>query len=170
MKKVLFVLVFVLAGCREDQAGIAPDPIAMTEDALGHFCQMALSEMPGPKAQIFLDGQPYPIFFAQARDGIAYLKEPEKTAAILAFYVSDMSRAASWDDPGADNWIAATDAHFVVGADIEGGMGAPELVPFGDLAGAQDFAASNGGLVMGLDDIPVEAVLGGVDFDSNEGS
>jgi copper chaperone NosL len=170
MKKVLILLVVLLSGCREDQAGIAPDPIAMTDDALGHFCQMALSEMSGPKAQIFLDGQPFPIFFAQARDGIAYLKEPEKTAEILAFYVSDMSRAASWDDPGSDNWIAASDAHFVVGADIEGGMGAPELVPFGDLDDAQAFAASNGGLVMGLDGIPADAVLGGVDFDSNEGS
>ena len=170
MKKVAIALVVLLAGCREDQASVAPDPVAMTDDALGHFCQMALSEMTGPKAQIFLDGQPFPIFFAQARDGIAYLKEPEKTAGILAFYVSDMSHATSWDDPGADNWIAAKDAHFVVGADIKGGMGAPELVPFGDLSDARAFAASNGGLVMGLDSIPEDAVLGGVDFDSNEGS
>jgi nitrous oxide reductase accessory protein NosL len=30
----------------------------MTEEAVGHFCQMELLEHPGPKAQAHLDGLP----------------------------------------------------------------------------------------------------------------
>jgi copper chaperone NosL len=159
------LLVFVLvAGCRDDVAVLAPEPVAMTDDAVSHYCMMSLEEHPGPKAQIHLDGVPDPIFFAQVRDGIAYLKQPERSAGIIAIYVSNMSRAPSWGAPGIDNWIAAEDAIFVVGADVTGGMGAPELAPFETEDAARDFAALHGGEVMRLDQIPAEAVLGAVEI------
>lgn len=52
----------------------------------------------------------------------------------------------------------------MVGADVVGGMGAPELVPFSDPAAAQDFAATHGGAVMTLDEIPDTAVLAPVEL------
>jgi copper chaperone NosL len=164
MRYASLILTVLLAGCRDDDVAQAPDPVVMTEEAVSHFCMMSLDEHPGPKAQIHLEGMPYPIFFAQVRDGIAYLKMPERTARISAVYVSNMSRAPSWDAPGDENWIAAEEAVFVVGADVTGGMGAPELAPFETEQAAQDFAALHGGEVMLLQDIPEEAVLGAVEI------
>ena len=161
--KRLLLATLLLAACQEDEAR-APDPVVMTDEALGHFCLMQLDEHPGPKAQIHLAGLPDPIFFAQVRDALAYVKGPERDAEIRAFYVSDMGAAASWAVPGIDNWTDATTAHFVVGADVTGGMGAPEIAPFSDPGPAQAFADREGGKVMTLEAIPPEVVLAPVDI------
>lgn len=158
------ILLVLLTACREDETASAPPPAPLTAEAAGHYCGMDLMEMPGPKAQVALEGYPEPVFFSQVRDGIAYLRSPEQDARILAFYVSDMSRAKDWADPGADNWIAAGDAWFVVGSRVAGGMGAPEIVPFDAEADASRFAAANGGTVLRLDQIPTEAALAPVDI------
>jgi len=159
----LWLAALLLAACREDAAR-APDPVTMTGEALGHFCLMQLDQHPGPKAQIHLAGLPDPIFFAQVRDALAYLKGPERDADIAVVYVSDMGAATSWDAPGIDNWTDAADAHFVVGADVTGGMGAPEIVPFSEAGAARAFAAREGGTVMSLDAIPPGRVLAPVDI------
>ncbi len=161
MRRAL-ALVLLLAACKEELVEM-PSPVAMTDEALGHFCMMTLSDMDGPKAQIHLQGVPDPIFFAQVRDGVAYLKEPEQTLPITAFYVSDMSFAPSWETPGIANWLPAEEAHFVVGAEVTGGMGAPELAPFSKVEDAEAFAAERGGTVLPLADIPAGAVLGAVE-------
>ncbi|MFN3547068.1 MAG: nitrous oxide reductase accessory protein NosL [Mesorhizobium sp.] len=160
MNRLLLAVIAVVAlsACKEE-AAVRPPPVAMTAEALGHYCQMNLLEHPGPKAQVHLAGLDAPLFFSQVRDAIAYQRMPEQSHAILAIYVSDMGAAPSWDDPGADNWISAHDAVFVVGATIAGGMGAPELVPFADRAAAADFLARNGGEMLALSSIPEEAVL-----------
>lgn len=161
--KRLLVALLLLTACKEEVAEM-PDAVPMTADALGHFCLMQLDDHPGPKAQIHLAGLPDPIFFAQVRDALAYVKGSERDADIRAFYVSDMGKAAGWEVPGIDNWTDAATAHFVVGADVTGGMGAPEIVPFFDLGAARAFAAEKGGSVMLLDAIPPEAVLAPVDI------
>lgn len=165
--KRLLLAVLLLAACQEEEAR-APDPVSMTGEALGHFCMMQLDQHPGPKAQIHLSGLPDPIFFAQVRDALAYVKGPERDADILAFYVSDMGVAASWALPGIDNWSDAATAHFVVGADVTGGMGAPEIAPFSDAVAARAFATRKGGQVMRLEDIPAEAVLAPVEVTLEE--
>ena len=155
-----FVLILLLAACREEAAQ-SVTAVALSEDAIGHFCQMNLVEHPGPKAQVHLEGLPgAPLFFSQVRDAVAYQRMPEQSHPILAIWVNDMGAAgATWDDPGATNWIDAADAHFVVGAAVAGGMGAPELVPFSDPDAAAAFAAQNGGAVMRLAEIPDDAAL-----------
>ncbi|MGR3462135.1 MAG: nitrous oxide reductase accessory protein NosL [Roseovarius sp.] len=162
MKRFLLAAL-LLAACREEEAR-APDPVTMTDAARGYLCRMQVDRQPGPKAQVHLAGLPDPIFFDQVRDALAYLKGPERDARIAAVYVSDMGRAPSWDAPGPDNWTEADTAHFVVGADVTGGMGAPEIVPFSDAAAARAFAADKGGEVMTLDAIPPETVLAPVDI------
>jgi copper chaperone NosL len=159
-RTALALLVAALLGaCREDDAQIVPAAVPMTDDALGYYCQMALAEHPGPKGQIHLKGVSAPLFFSQVRDAIAYQRMPEQSHEIAAVYVSDMALAPSWDDPGANNWILAATAHFVVGSNAVGGMGAAEIVPFSDPAAAQAFAAARGGRVVGLDAITDADVL-----------
>jgi len=156
-----------LAGCKDDAVSLAiPEPIVLTEEAAGHYCQMVILEHPGPKAQVHLEGFSAPLWFSQVRDGIAYLKSPEQSADILVLYVNDMGEAVSWQEPGIDNWIDAATAYFVVESNAIGGMGAPEIAPFSELAKAQQFVTEHGGTVMFLDEISTETVLSPVKFDT----
>ncbi|MCB4458106.1 nitrous oxide reductase accessory protein NosL [Leisingera sp. McT4-56] len=165
MKRLILAAALVLSACQEEEAKAPPAPVELTEAALSYFCQMNVAEHGGPKGQIHLNGFPAPLFFAQVRDLAAYVKSPERDAEITAIYVSDMGAAASWEHPGTDNWINANEAHFVVGSNVAGGMGAPEVVPFASPEAAARFSQRYGGTVAGFEGIPDEAVLGPVDLD-----
>ncbi|PKP72230.1 MAG: copper resistance protein CopZ [Alphaproteobacteria bacterium HGW-Alphaproteobacteria-5] len=151
-------ILITLSACREEVADLPP-PVTMSAAAVGHYCQMNILEHPGPKAQVHLAGLAQPLFFSQVRDAIAYQRLPEQSGLIRAIYVNDMGVAPNWEDTGADNWIDATKAFFVVGSARMGGMGAPELVPFAESGAAAGFAAQNGGEVLRLAAIPDEDVL-----------
>ncbi|WP_375554010.1 nitrous oxide reductase accessory protein NosL [Roseovarius mucosus] len=154
-------LLLALAACKEEVA-TRPDPVPLTAEATGHYCQMDLLEHPGPKAQVHLEGLDHPLFFSQVRDAIAYQRMPEQSHAITAIYVNDMAAAASWDQPGAENWIDATSAHYVVGSTATGGMDAPELVPFLEAKDAAAFADTRGGHVLRLAEVADTDVLSAV--------
>ena len=158
MKRAL-LFALALAACNEEVAQNT-DPLPLVPETLGYFCQMNLLEHEGPKGQVHLDGLPgAPLFFSQVSDLVTYLRLPEQSNTVLAIYVSDMGAdGATWDQPGAANWTDAKTATYVVGADVTGGMGAPELAPFADPAKAEAFAAMHGGSVMGLEAIPDSAL------------
>ena len=163
MKFLALTLLLALGACTRE---VAQDtaPQEMTAETLGHYCQMNLLEHPGPKAQVHLKGMPAPLFFSQVRDAIAYTRAPEQVAPILAIYVNDMGRAgATWEKPGDGNWVDAKTAFFVVGSGREGGMGAPETVPFTVLAKAEAFAKAEGGKVLELAAITDAMVLAPVE-------
>ncbi|SPF76104.1 hypothetical protein ALP8811_01104 [Aliiroseovarius pelagivivens] len=164
MKRLILLAALTLAACNEDEAKAPPPPADLTEQALSYFCQMNIAEHGGPKGQIHLEGHPAPLFFAQVRDLMAYLKSPERDAEITAVYVSDMGAAPSWSEPGISNWIPVGEASFVVGAPVAGGMGAPEIVPFVNPEAATAFVETYGGEVLLLDAIPDDAVLAPVDL------
>ena len=124
--------VLTLAACEEEAA--APAARALTDEAIGHYCGMMLTEHEGPKGQILLEGVDDPVWFSSARDAVAFTLLPEEPKDIAAIYVSDMGKAPSWADPGADNWTDARTASFVIGSAAEGGMGGAEAVPFADRA------------------------------------
>jgi len=156
---VLLAALLLLSACKEDVAQ-AIVPQEMTPETLGHYCQMNLLEHPGPKAQVFLEGNAAPLFFSQVRDAIAYARGPEQVAPIVAVYVNDMGAAgATWDAPGKGNWIAADKAFYVVGSARQGGMGAPETVPFSSRKQAAAFALAEGGRVLALADVTDAMVL-----------
>ena len=159
---VLGMLAALLAGgCDDkDSAANAPPPVALTAEAVGHFCGMTLVEHPGPKGQILLRGNDRPVWFSSARDAIAFTMLAEEAKTLRAIYVSDMGRAETWDQPGATNWVEARRAHFVVGSNRLGGMGAAEAVPFSDRQAADRFAAEHGGRVVAFAQIPRDWVLG----------
>lgn len=162
---ILLALSLTLAACKEEPAQDLT-PVEMTAETLGHFCQMNLLEHPGPKAQVHLEGLPgAPLFFSQVRDAIAYQRMPEQSLPMLAIWVNDMGApGATWQVPGDGNWIAADTAFYVLGSAREGGMGAPETVPFSTRAAAEAFAQAEGGKVLTLAEIPEEAVLAPVEM------
>ncbi|EBA16854.1 nitrous oxide reductase accessory protein [Roseobacter sp. SK209-2-6] len=162
---LLAAATLALTACQEEEAKAPPAPVELTQTALSYFCQMNIAEHGGPKGQIHLEGYPAPLFFAQVRDMVAYLKGPERDADITAVYVSDMGVAASWAEPGADNWINVSDAVFVIDSNVAGGMGAPELVPFATAEAAQAFVDRYGGYTGTLEEIPAEVALGPIDLD-----
>ncbi|MDI4233249.1 nitrous oxide reductase accessory protein NosL [Bradyrhizobium sp. Arg237L] len=169
MKRIAVVhtllALILLAGCNEKQQTALPLPHAMTAEAIGRYCGMNVLEHPGPKGQILTAGLIEPVWFSSARDAIAFTMLPDEPKDIQAIYVSDMAKAPSWDKPGADNWVEARKALFVIGSRIKGGMGGAEAVPFSNRAAAEKFVAENGGQIVGFTEVPRDYVLG-----SNESS
>ena len=124
----------VLAACeRSTPTAAAPPPIEVTADATGHYCGMLLAEHEGPKGQIHLSSRSEPVWFSSVRDTVSFLRLPEEARDIAAVYVNDMGKAANWEDPEDGTWIDAREAWFVIESDRRGGMGAPEIVPFGTI-------------------------------------
>ena len=154
----LFMMV-ALQGCGQEGTEEPPKPFELTSSATGHYCGMTVMEHAGPKGQVILASQSEPVWFSSARDTIAFTILPEEPKDISAIYVSDMAKAASWKDPGANNWVDARKAHFVIGSTVQGGMGAPETVPFSDRAAADKFVAEHGGRIVTFDQIPQDYVL-----------
>jgi copper chaperone NosL len=70
-----------------------------------------------------------------------------------------MAKAPTWDKPGADNWVDARQAFFVIGSDRKGGMGATEAVPFSTEEAAKAFVGDHGGDVVRFDAVPRDYIL-----------
>jgi copper chaperone NosL len=156
----LLVVLALFAGCSQQEELPMPAPFTLDAEAIGRYCGMNVLEHDGPKGQIILTRIPEAIWFSSARDAVAFTKLPDEPKNIAAIYVSDMAAAKSWEQPGADNWIDAKKAFFVIGSRQRGGMGTAETVPFSTEEAALAFAAANGGKVMRFDDIPLDYVLG----------
>jgi copper chaperone NosL len=162
------VVAITVSACNEQGSKTeVPTPVALTEESVGHYCNMTILEHTGPKAQIFLANNPHPIWFSQVRDGIAFIRSPEEQEDAVVVYVNDMGKATEWDFPGDDTWIDANEAWFVIESRKTGGMGTPEVIPFGDQQTASAFTAENGGLVVQLAGIPDAYVLGPVGLGQN---
>lgn len=157
------VLAFA-AACQPEIEAEPPRAVAMTAEAVGHYCQMNILEHEGPKAQIHLVGLQHPIWFSQIRDAVAFTRLPEETAEVAAIYVQDMAKAKNWTEPGADNWIDSREATFVINSSMTGGMGAPEAVPFGTKQAAESFISQYGGIAVAFDAIPDAYVLSPVEI------
>ncbi len=157
--------VALLAGCSEQEIASVPQPIIMSEEAVGHYCQMIVLEHDGPKAQVHLAGMDAPLWFSQIRDAFVFDRLPEETAEVAAIYVNDMGAAGSWEEPGADNWIAADQALYVIDSSRRGGMGAPEFVPFATEDAARAFTQDFGGTIISYAEITDAMVLEPVDVD-----
>jgi copper chaperone NosL len=157
---IAFLLPVVLLGCDDKRAAQVPPPHNMTVEVIGRYCGMNVLEHPGPKGHIFVASLIEPVWFSSVRDAIAFTVLPEEPKDIQAIYVSDMGKAPSWEKPGADNWVEARKALFVLGSRAKGGMGGEEAVPFSERAAAEKFVAENGGRIVSFAEVPREYVLG----------
>jgi len=164
----LVAAAITVSACSEQQpAAEIPSPVALSEESVGHYCNMAILEHTGPKAQIHLAGNPHPIWFSQVRDGIAFTRSPEENYEMVVVYVNDMGKASEWDYPGFETWIDAREAWFVIDSRQTGGMGTQEVIPFGTEQAASGFVEENGGQVVQLAEIPDAYVLGPIGLDDD---
>ena len=163
IRKLALAMVCIgLLGACDSDGDVVPPPQALTDDAVGVYCGMILTEHAGPKAQVFEKSRDTPLWFTAVRDAIAYTRLPGEGQRTVALYVHDMARAESWEKPQPDGiWIASETAFYVVGSEMRGGMGMRETVPFGAIEAAQAFAAKYGGQVMRFEEIPNTALLPG---------
>lgn len=164
MKKLLSILAaaLLLAACGSETGNTPPPlPQPITDSAIGHYCTMNLAEHVGPKAQVFLNGEPNkPVWFSTIKQVFGYTKLPEEPKGIAAIYVTDMGQVADWNTPNADNaWTDAYKAYYVIESRFIGGMGAEDALPFADKAKAEAFAAQNGGRVVRFDEMPEEYIF-----------
>jgi copper chaperone NosL len=152
-----------------DQAAEAPPPAEYGGEATGYFCGMLLAEHGGPKGQVHLQSRETPLWFSSVRDTVAFTLLEGEPKDVLAIYVNDMGRAADWQAPEPDTWVTLAEAWFVIESRRLGGMGLPEVVPFGAAAAAESFAAEHGGRVVRLAEIPADYVLGMPDLPAEGG-
>ena len=151
----------LLTACGEQDsqhAASVPTPHAITRDAIGYYCNMIVVDHLGPKGQVHISGRDEPVWFTSVRDTIVFTMLPEEPKNIAAIYVNDMGHS-NWERPGADTWIDARKAWYVVGSNKVGGMGAPEAVPFAEKTDAASFAERHGGHVVAFTDVPRDYVL-----------
>lgn len=153
---ILFIL--ILSACEEQAPIEVPPAQTLTRDASGYYCLMTVVYHKGPKGQIILTDNKV-LWFTSVRDTIAFTLSPEEPKNIAAIYVNDMSNA-EWDNPGADNWIDAKKAWYVLGSNKVGGMDAPEAVPFATKAKAEQFAQEHSGEVHAFSAIPKDYIQG----------
>jgi len=152
------LIILLLGACGRNQPVEVPPAQKLTRDANGYYCLMTVTDHSGPKGQILLTGQQQTLWFTSVRDTIAFTLSPEEPKNIAAIYVNDMTNA-NWDDPGADNWIDAHKAWYVLGSTRSGGMGSAEAVPFSTKASAELFASQQGGKIYTFASIPPEYIL-----------
>lgn len=164
---VAAVALTLLSACSQQEEAAAPDPFPLDAEAIGRYCGMNVLEHDGPKGQIILTRIPEPIWFSSARDAVAFTMLPDEPKNIAAIYVSDMAVAASWDEPGADNWIDARTAYYVLHSRQRSGMDTAETIPFSTEDAARAFSDANGGEIVRFADIPLDYVLGGADEDDD---
>ncbi|WP_442897032.1 nitrous oxide reductase accessory protein NosL [Enterovirga sp.] len=155
----------LMGGCKEE-AEAPPPPFALTREAMGRYCGMNVAEHGGPKGQVILARYIEPIWFSTARDAIAFTMLPDEPKDIRAIYVSDMAKAPSWEKPGAENWIDAKGAYFVLDSRRNSAMGTREAVPFSSEGAAAAFAREHGGHVLRFGDLPRDYILDAAGADS----
>jgi len=157
IKFIILLFVLTLTGCEKTAPVDVPAANKLTREASGYYCLMTVVYHKGPKGQVILtDGKVN--WFTSVRDTISFTLLPEEPKNIAAIYVNDMSNA-EWDDPGAENWILAKDAWYVLGSGRSGGMGAAEAVPFSSKESANKFASEEGGKVYAFSSIPESYIL-----------
>ncbi len=150
--------ILLLTGCFEDDL---PPPVAraLTVDAIGYYCNMTITDHPGPKGQIHRAGGQKPLWFSSVRDAVAFTMLADEAKDVVAVYVHDMGGKRNWSTPGDGGWIEARSAWFVLDSRRRGGMGMAEAVPFADKAEATGFMARHGGNMVDWRGIPQDYIL-----------
>ncbi|MGM0605006.1 MAG: nitrous oxide reductase accessory protein NosL [Halobacteriota archaeon] len=154
--------VVAIAGCLGD-AESAPEPVALDDGQACDECGMVIGEHPGPNGQVYFEGDrpadrdgpawfcsgvcTYTYRFDREEEGwtsiVTYLTDYSK----LSYTVSGDSRPVISAHFGPETYSDEADLFVVAGSDVLGAMG-NDVIPFGDQADADAFAAEYGGSVL----------------------
>src|SRR3546814_7080169 len=155
------LLGLALAACDgSEHTAEAPPPEEYAGEAIGYCCGMRLAGHGGPKGQVHLASQETPLWFSSVRDTVAFTLLKDQPKDVRAIYVNDMGRATDWQAPEPGTWVALEEAFLVIESRRLGGMGLPEVVPFGTAVAAAAFVNEHGGRVVRLAEVPVDYVHG----------
>lgn len=152
---LLAALTAALAACGRSSDPAAPLAFEIERDTACALDGMLLADYPGPKAQIHYADLAEPEFHCDLAEMFAQYLNPEQVRPIRAMYVQDMGRA-DWDAPRG-HWIAAEDAHYVVGSSRMGAMG-PAIGSFAGRAAAESFARQYGGRAVRFAEVTADMV------------
>lgn len=155
------LLALALCACDGDAARTtaAIAPLEIDRATTCELDGMLLADYPGPKAQIFYQGQAAPEFFCDTVELFSTLLKPEQVRAVRAAYVQDMGRA-DWGHPEG-HWIDVKAGWYVVGSQRKGSMGTT-IASFAEEGPARQFVAQYGGKLLRQADITPDMVdLGG---------
>lgn len=156
------LLVWLVTACdNKPQGAEKPLPHEFTTQDITFPGRMFVANHKGPKAQLFIGKQPTPLWFSNVRDLFSYTKMAEESQDIKAMYVTDMGRAATWDEPGTGVWIEAKTAYYVISSSRVGGMGGDEAVPFGTETQAKTFIQQYGGRLVRFETMPESYIFHG---------
>lgn len=155
------VLSVAVTACDDSQeVAEAPPPVEYGGEAIGYFCGMLLTEHGGPKGQVHLQSRATPLWFSSVRDTVAFTLLEGEPKDVSAIYVNDMGKVTDWQEPEPGTWVEASEAWYVIGSRRMGGMGLPEVVPFGTEGAAERYTQEHGGRVVRLAEVPPDYVLG----------
>ncbi len=153
----ILLSLLMLSACGQDQgARTTHAPEAFEDGDECHVCGMLITQFPGPKAEVFVEGAPRALKFCSTRDLFAYLLQPEHASGLREIYVHDMAQT-EWDHPEDTALISARDAWYVAGHRLKGAMG-PTLAAFAGQADAESFIGQHGGRLLRFKDIDLETV------------
>lgn len=154
---VISVSLLFLSACdRETGAPTTHVPAAFEDGDECHVCGMLITQFPGPKGEVFVEGVPAALKFCSTRDLFAYLLQPEHKSGLREIYVHDMAQTA-WAHPEDTALIDARAAWYVAGHELKGAMG-PTLAAFAGRSDAQSFIERHGGRLLRFEDINLETI------------
>ncbi|HXH03462.1 MAG TPA: nitrous oxide reductase accessory protein NosL [Candidatus Competibacteraceae bacterium] len=141
-----------LTGCeRPETAGAALQPVPIEADDACALCGMPISEFPGPKGELILQGASQVLKFCSTRDLFAYMLQPDIAPSIRAIYVHDMA-ATAWDKPATEAFVDARQAWYVAGHPLPGAMG-PTLASFKERPAAEAFSQRHRGRLLSFQQV-----------------
>ncbi|WP_124381313.1 nitrous oxide reductase accessory protein NosL [Ralstonia sp. SET104] len=157
------LLLAALAGCAGTMALVAcsnPDTAVLTpaEIDTATTCDldgMLLSDYPGPKAQLYYQGDTRPHWCCDTVEMFNTLLKPEQARPIRAAFVQDMARA-DWEQPRG-HWFDARTGWYVLGSKRHGSMG-PTLASFQQEPDARVFMTRYGGKMLRYAEVTPEMV------------
>lgn len=156
-KKWLLPLLVALAGCDGgNQENASSTALAFHSGDECHICGMVITDFPGPKGAALAQGEVKK--FCSVAEMMGWWLQEENQTAHPKLYVHDMAKG-SWSKPDDAALIDATQAHYVVGSRMKGAMGAT-IASFSTAQDASQFAAEQGGTVMGFQEIDLATLQG----------
>ncbi|MCE9682275.1 nitrous oxide reductase accessory protein NosL [Halomonas alkalisoli] len=155
----------LLAGCGSDEERPLAPAQPITDGDSCHVCGMLISDLPGPKGQVYLNRDEAVRKFCSTTDMFAFLLQPENETQLSHAWVHDVA-VTPWASPADDAFILASEAWYVVEHERRGAMG-HTLASFREQHHADAFRETHGGRVLAFQEIDLEllAELGRQDAD-----